>query len=160
MPTIIDTLITDRVAADSARVTALEAKGFAAMTAAEQAEWLGKMKGAYDYIDLNRVGQAISCLAGLLNGYGYSASVSPKTDWTADDFDSFHATEAAKYLSDLGIIKAAFYGTTKLPADMDGLTVTEANAIETLLVEIETYINNMVAAFNYCGEIYCGEAYP
>ena len=38
MSTIIDTLVTDRTQADVERVKALAAKGFAAMTAAEQAE--------------------------------------------------------------------------------------------------------------------------
>ena len=40
MSTIIDTLVTDRTQADVERVKALATKGFAAMTADEQAEWL------------------------------------------------------------------------------------------------------------------------
>lgn len=48
MSTIIDTLITDRTAADVACVNELAAKGYAGMTAAELAEWLAGMKGAYN----------------------------------------------------------------------------------------------------------------
>jgi hypothetical protein len=47
MSTIIDTLITDRTQADVARAEELSAKGFAAMTANERAEWLAGMKGAW-----------------------------------------------------------------------------------------------------------------
>ncbi|NCB52290.1 MAG: hypothetical protein EOM54_10465 [Clostridia bacterium] len=155
---VIDTLITDRTSADATRWRQLKNKGFAAMTAAERAEWLGAMKGTYDYTDRNRVGEAIAYLAGLLNGYGYPVTVTPKTDWVMNEVPT--PEQLTKYLDDVGIIKAAFYGATELPADMDGLTVAEANAIETLLVEIDTYINNMVAAFVYCGEIYSGEEYP
>ena len=52
MSTIIDTLVTDRTQADVERVRELAAKGFAAMTAAERAEWLAGMKGAYNAADL------------------------------------------------------------------------------------------------------------
>ena len=47
MSTIIDTLITDRTAADVARVHELAVKGYAGMTAAELAEWLAGMKSAW-----------------------------------------------------------------------------------------------------------------
>ena len=46
--TIIVTLVTDRTQADVERVRELAAKGFAAMTADEQAEWLAGMKGTYN----------------------------------------------------------------------------------------------------------------
>ena len=53
MSTIIDTLITDRTAADVARVHELAVKGFAAMTADEQAEWLAGMKGAWAAVEID-----------------------------------------------------------------------------------------------------------
>ena len=65
--TIIVTLVTDRTQADVERVRELAAKGFAAMTAAEQAEWLTGMKGAYNAADLNRVGIALNYLAARLS---------------------------------------------------------------------------------------------
>ena len=45
MSTIIYTLITDRTTADVARVHELAVKGYAGMTAAELAEWLGGVEG-------------------------------------------------------------------------------------------------------------------
>ena len=78
MSTIIDNLVTDRTQADVERVKALAAKGFAAMTSDEQAEWLAGMKGAYNASDLNRVGTALNYLAGRL------ASICGKSiTWTA-----------------------------------------------------------------------------
>jgi hypothetical protein len=157
MPTIIDTLVTDRSAVDVARAKILETKGYSALSAAEKAEWDSAINGAYDYIDMNRVGEAVAYLAEILNGYGYAVNVAPKTDWTLGYEPS--SEKLTQYLAAINTIKTAFYGTTELPADMDGLTVAEANAIETLLIEIDTYINDMVAAFRYCGELVCGEEY-
>lgn len=71
MSMIIDTLITDRTAADVARVHELAVKGYAGMTAAELAElaeWLAGMKGAYNAVDLNRVGTALNYLRDRLTG--------------------------------------------------------------------------------------------
>ena len=64
MSTIIYTLITDRTTADVARVHELAVKGYAA----ELAEWLAGMKGAYNDVDLNRVGTALNYLRDRLTG--------------------------------------------------------------------------------------------
>ena len=68
MSTIIDTLVIDRTPADVARVHELAVKGYAGMTVAELAEWLAGMKGAYNAVDLNRVGAALNYLRDLLTG--------------------------------------------------------------------------------------------
>ena len=111
--------------------------------------------GGYHLTDLNRVGEAVQYLAGLLAGYGYPVDVSPKTDWTQADF--IRASDAAQYLADVQALKAAFYGATALPSTMDGLTVAGANNIERLLREIYTHIQHMIADWIYSGEIYSGE---
>lgn len=119
-----------------------------------------RVSGAqYSLDDLNRVGTDVQHLSDLLNGYGYSVAVSPKTDWVQTDApDRPNGDDMAAYIADVEAIKNRFYGTTDIPAAMDDLTHTDANNIERLLQEIETNINNMVAAVWYCGEIYCGEA--
>lgn len=66
------TLITDRTAADVARVQTLAAKNYAAMTDAEKAEWDADMKGAYNASDLNRVNAALEDLKTQLEGAGYA----------------------------------------------------------------------------------------
>lgn len=113
-------------------------------------------KGHYNHTDLNRVGHNIDYLAGLLNSYGYSVAVNPKTDWTIDDIP--RAADMTLYLADLETLKAAFYGTTALPDSMDNLTTEAANNIEKLLCEIERNITNMTVAWHYSGELYSGEA--
>lgn len=93
------TLITDRTQADVARVKALAAKGWAAMTDDERGEWLygaltpwldadgeqlidvngeplycrdGVQRGAYNASDLNRVSACVADLVRRLNGAGYA----------------------------------------------------------------------------------------
>ena len=50
-----------------------------------------------------------------------------------------------------------FPTTPDVPADMEYLSYDEANAIEKILIDMETLINNMMTAWFYCGEIECGE---
>lgn len=151
-------LITDRTSTDVDYAVYLWQKitglGWSSLTASEQSEWLAGLKGMYDNDDLNRVGNAISYLAGLLNSYSYPVAVNPKTDWTASDIPS--AVQMAALLVDLTAVKNCFYGTTTLPAAMDYITHTDANNIELLLIEIETYITNMVAEFQKSGIAKCG----
>lgn len=149
-------LITDRSTSDLTLLYALRNKiKNRTATPAEWAEWLESSKGSYNATDLNRVGQAIQYLADLLNSYGYSATISPKTDWAISDIP--RAADVTQYIADLNTLKNAFYGTTELPDSMNNLTVTAANNIEKLLLEIEDYITNMAAAFVYSGEVYSGE---
>ena len=147
--------ITDRTQADVNRVRALNAKGWENMTEAERTEWLGGLKGAYNVSDLNRVGHNVAYLAELLGGYGYSVTVSPKVNWQINDIPSVEDMDA--YLSDVETLKAAFYGTTPLPESMNKLSYIDANNIEKLLLEIETYINRMVTGFRKCGTFKSGQ---
>lgn len=72
---ILDTLITDRTQADVNRASALNAKGYDNMTAAEKAEWDSNLKGSYNASDLNRVGEACDYVANRLHQYGYAVDV-------------------------------------------------------------------------------------
>lgn len=153
------TLITNRSALDASNLLALREKvKNRTATESERALWVSSQNGAYNYSDMNRVGNAIQYLAGLLNGYGYPVTVSPKTDWDTSGIPQ--QAQMAQYLSDLNAIKSALYGTKEVPSSMSNLTHEQANTIEALLEEIETNIYNMAASFVYSGEIYCGEVYP
>ena len=112
------TLVTDRTAADLAALAALKAKvvisGWAALSAAEQAEWNGEHKGAYNASDLNRVGTAIDTLTTLLTTYGYTVSTVPKTDWAENQTPPTLA-QMLQYLDDIRAIRQfAFKPTTPL----------------------------------------------
>ena len=134
---IIDTLVTDRTASDVAA---------------------GNDKGTYNASDLNRVGQAVSYIADLLTGYGYSVQVSPKTDWAIGDIP--YPAQLQQYLSDVAALRAVLEllpTTPEVPADMEGLTVQEANDIEKILVDIDALLSIMATTFIPCGEALCGE---
>lgn len=157
MSTIIDTLVTDRTQADVERVRELAAKGFAAMTAAERAEWLAGMKGAYNAADLNRVGTALNYLAARLSSIcGRSiAAWTAKTDWAVTDIIT--ASQAAEYRRQIQDIRDALAypaGTPDAP-QLARLTYTGANDIERILVLCEDLIVNVAKSFRHTGAAEC-----
>ena len=156
MSTIIDDLVTDRTQADVERVKALAAKGFAAMTAAERAEWLAGMKGAYNASDMNRVGTALNYLAARLAPVcGMSIAWSAKTDWAVTDIIT--ASQAAEYRRQIQNIRDALAypaGTPDAP-QMKRLTYTGANDIERILTLCEELIVNVAKSFRHTGAAEC-----
>lgn len=156
MSTIIDTLITNRTQADVERVRELAAKGFAAMTAAERAEWLAGMKGAYNASDMNRVGTALNYLAGRLASIcGKSIAWTAKTDWAVTDIIT--ASQAAEYRRQIQDIRDALTypaGTPDAP-QLGRLTYTDANNIERILKLCEDLIVNVAKSFRHTGAAEC-----
>lgn len=156
MSTIIDTLITDRTQADAERVKELAAKGFAAMTSDERAEWLAGMKGAYNASDMNRVGTALNYLAARLAPVcGMSIAWAAKTDWAVTDIIT--ATQAEAYRKQVQSIRDALAypeGTPDAP-ELGRLTYTGANDIERILVLCEELIVNVAKSFRHTGAAEC-----
>jgi hypothetical protein len=112
----------------------------------------------YNASDLNRVGDNIQYLADAFNSYGYTVAVSPKTDWANADIPN--ETQMTAYLADIQALIDAYYTLTttpSLPSDIEGLTYSEANDIEQILLDMKTLLDNMIAEFRYCGEIFSGE---
>ena len=154
----ITTLITDRTEYDVVYVKALSEKGLNGMSGAEKAEWDGAMTGAYNASDLNRVGLAVDYLTSRLRSYGISIATAPKTDWAVDDAPTI--SQMQKYLADVEALRSAIAvlpTTPEVPPDMDGLTYTEANDIEKILIDIDRLITSMTFAWFYSGDIYSGE---
>jgi hypothetical protein len=156
------TLITDRTAADYQRWEYLRDKGFENMTEAERAEWLAdNMKGAYHKGDLNRVGEALNYLRDRLaeaNYITYQTDFTAKTNWTITSIPT--AADLTYYLKCVSNIREAmaqFESTPPAPTDTGALSIDEANNIEKILIDVETLINNMLAARLYCGDVYAGE---
>lgn len=156
MSTIIDTLISNRTQADVERVRKLAAKGFAAMTSDERAEWLTGMKGAYNASDLNRVGTALNYLAARLSSIcGKSIAWTAKTDWAVTDIIT--ASQAEAYRKQVQSIRDALAypaGTPDAP-QLARLTYTGANDIERILALCEELIDNITKAFRYTGAAEC-----
>lgn len=156
------TLITDRTAADYNRWLTLRNKGFANMTDTEKADWLtGTMKGAYNKADLNRVGECLNYLHDKLKDAGYINylnTFTAKTNWTIASIPT--TADLTHYLKCVSHIREAmtqFATTPPTPADTGGLNYEEANNIEKILIDVETLINNMLAARVYCNDVFAGE---
>lgn len=154
---VIDTLVTNRTQTDVKTVCDLIQKGFEAMTADEKAQFLQPMKGTYNATDLNRVGNAVRYVADLFASYGYSISVSPKTDYVETDIPTEEQMEG--YLADISAIRSALHKplTPQTPQSMELLNHVRANNIERILKDADELIRNMIASFVYCGQPYCGQ---
>lgn len=131
------TLIIDRTAADVAAMNS---------------------NGTYNASDMNRVGAAVAYVAELLAGYGYIANVSPKTDWTESDIPT--ASQLEIYRQNIATLRetiAMTEDTPEAPKSMDRLGYVTANAIEQILLDLDTFILNMTQAWFYSGDLYAGE---
>lgn len=162
---IIDNLVYDRTQADVDRVFTLKNKiltgGLNALSAEEKAEYMAGMKGAYNYGDMNRVGQAVAYIAdrmtalpGELDAYRaekgvgddpnyevpYDPStvvVSAKTDWAMGDTPTQSLVKA--YLNNLTVLRKQLdlpSNAPAVPSSLDNLTYVTANEIEYLLYVI------------------------
>lgn len=156
---VIDTLVTDRTEADVSRHREFTDKGWAGMTAAEKAEWMSGMKGAYNpNSDMNRVASAMSYLSQRFASAGYSVPVSSPTDWANGDIP--RKDDLDTYLDDLRRIRAALAvmdTTPAAPESMDYLTWAKANDIEKILVDVDDALGRLLLSPFYSGEIYSGE---
>lgn len=154
---IIDTLITDRTQTDVDRVYALSKLGIAGMTAAELAEYIAGLKGAYNASDLNRVQAAMEYSADRLREYGYSVTLQPAPEWTRNDIPP--QEQMAIYLDNLATLRGVLtvpQTTPEGPTDMEDLMWQDANDIERILADIDRLLDNMAAAWRHCGAAVCG----
>ena len=156
---IIDTLITNRTQGDVDTLRGFLDTPFVGWSAEMIAEFnAAAMKGAYNYTDLNRVGNAVTYVAGRLEDAGYYVPVSPKIDWIESDIPT--ESSMVRYLDDVETIRntlTVLPDTPEVPEDMAGLTYEEANDIERILLAVDALITNMINAYFYSNEINCGE---
>lgn len=153
-------LIADRTQADYQEWLALSQIAWADMTGEQKAKWSVPMKGAYNYTDVNRVGEAILLLQALFASYGYSVAVNVRTDWTAGEWPS--QAEMDAYVQSIANIRGVLSvasSTPWVPDSMDDGTVVIWNNIEQILLDVEVLINRMALTFPACGETACGGDY-
>ena len=148
-------------------------------------------RGAYNSADLNRVETAVALFSDLLSGLpgilkNYAAHynvawdelfdvpytqrnyvLDTKTDWNGEDIPS--NDDMYRYLQNVRLLRESFeYTTVALPGSMSNLTYTGANAIEQVLVDLNTaanefrrkiqrYIDNIIKNQIYTAEVWCGE---
>lgn len=119
----------------------------------------GTDKGFYNASDLNRVGEAVLYVQSILNGKtGFNVSVQAKTDWQLDDIPT--RAQLNTYLENIrrihGIVQE-YLTTATIPGNMDSLTWKEANAIESILIDAETLMHDiMLSNHNYSGRTISG----
>lgn len=157
---IIDTLITDRTEGDVATAIQLAQKISAGEATTDEINlFLSVMKGAYNYTDLNRVGEAVAYLRNRLSDdAGTYVDVAPKTDWTETDIPN--QQQATQYISDVKNIRAAFLlpeNTPPAPESLSNLTYSQANDIETILQRLDKTIDALKITLITSGEVFSGE---
>lgn len=151
-------VIIDRDQSDADRITVLSKKRWADFTDAEKRYWYGVVKGAYNDEDMNRVQWSMEYIANMLRSAG--ASVHLKTEgkiWTEDSL--LLESETMDYLDDIATLKSAITlpaSTPSVPEDMVNLGFDEANAIEKILLDLESIIKKMSAAYRHSGVTVCG----
>ena len=112
----------------------------------------------YNASDLNRVGAAVQYVEERFTAQGYTVTVSPKKDWLASDIPTSSELEAYRQnIAALRALLAVMPTTPDVPDSMAGLTYTEANDIERILLDLDTLLTNAALAWYQSGEIYAGE---
>ena len=112
----------------------------------------------YNDSDLNRVGAAVQYVAERFAAQGYKVAVSPKTDWLASDIPT--ASELETYRQNIATLRgliAVMKSTPETPDSMAGLTYTEANNIEQILLDLDALIDKLIKSWCFSGELYAGE---
>lgn len=152
-------LITDRTQADYQVWLTLSQIAWADMTDEQKAVWSVPMKGAYNYTDVNRVGEAILTLQALFASYGYSVSVDVRTDWKVGDWPTQAEMDAyVQSVANIRGVLSVVSTTPAAPSGMDDGTVVIWNNIEQILLDVEDALNRLSQSMWYAGEIYSGEA--
>lgn len=170
---VLDTLITDRTEEDVSRLLYLKERIRSGKASEEEEnEFLdGDLKGAYNASDLNRVGAAVSYVAGNLrafpvrietyrreNGVEKSDDITPpydpaaisvtaKQDWSGGDAPDMPAPEQMnEYLRDISTVRAQIPlpdGTPEAPETIVGFTFAEANDVESVLLAVDAALTDM-----------------
>lgn len=152
------TLVTDRTEDDVARWRELHDKGWDAMTEDERSEWVSGMKGAYSYIDMNRVENVVSELVARFAERGIVLSLTTKTDWTRTSWPT--KSDMTRYFGNVAALKNAVGVSLNAPAVPTTNALFDykkANDLEKILLAVESWLNAASESTYYAGEIYSGE---
>ena len=150
-------LITDRTTSDVSYAKSFQGKMWSELSTEQKAEYLLGLKGAYSYVDFNRVENAVQYISDLLKLYGYLNTVNVKTDWTAEDIQN--VAEIQRYIDNIAELKNKYYSNVvgTMPTVSTWLNVTRANYLEKILVNIDSLIKGMEKVFVYSSVAGCGQ---
>lgn len=151
-------LITDRTEQDVERWRHLHSKGWSAMTEEEKAQWQTALKGAYNYVDMNRVESAVEFIKNRLAEAGYYVSPEVKTIWTVSDYPT--KADMDRYLGNIALLRSVLpiYPTTpKAPTTNKKLDYLVANDIEQILFDVDRLLTGINQSWYYAGDVFAGE---
>ena len=154
----LEHLITDRTGQDVDRVKYLAEKAWQDMTAEERAEWISPMKGSYNYTDFNRVEEAVAYVASRLKAFGYLPLLPVTRSWSAEDVPT--EKDLARYFSNVALLRNAIsvWASTPLaPNSINDFGVSEANALEQILVDVDLVLTRISQAWFYSNDLYSSE---
>ena len=151
---VIETLVYDRTAFDVNRMYVLAERIKAGVaTADDVSEYVTSPRGAYSYTDMNRVGEAINYLVTEVRKAGISINLTAKTDWKQTDITA--REQLQEYLNNVSTIRGVISVPATVPkvptkiwaseGQRDGLTYDKANAIEQILVDLDTLLKSMLS---------------
>ena len=112
-------------------------------------------KAYYNYTDLNRIEQWCEYLSKILNNYNYFVNIVTKTNWTMLDLPT--QSEMERIRGNINTLKEAYFSFTQIPENLEYMTIEKANDIEKILYEINELLENMIRAFYYSNDLFCGE---
>lgn len=115
-----------------------------------------------DYLnaeDLNRIETATAFLRDRLAEHSYLVDMTCRTDWSCTDFPT--RGEIDRIRRNIDALQAGFYRLPDWREIMynNTLDAAQINAFEWDLHALGVWLDRMVAAFVYSGEIYSGEDY-
>ena len=151
-------LITDRTSDDVTRWKTLRDKGWAAMTDEEKAEWQTSLKGAYNYVDMNRVEGAVQYIAERMTALGYVISPDTHLVWSMEDFPT--KADMDRYFGNVAALRemiAVYETTPKAPTTAKKFDYRAANDIEQILLDVDGLLTKLTQSWHYVGEVIAGE---
>lgn len=123
-------------------------------TQSELNSYMAGLKGAWNYTDLNRIGNAIRSVVNSLNALGIFATVTAKNDWTVNDIPT--SSQANALLTDLTTIKNLCAVARTVPDTLNRLDYVTANNIEAIVLDAYLYVYTLNSSYNHCGSTICG----
>lgn len=89
----------------------------------------------------------------------YNYTIEPrliiKTNWNNNSFPT--AIEMERIRNNVNIVKKTYTAFTRVPSNLDYMTIDKANDVERILYEIDKILSDMENNFVYCGIADCGQ---
>lgn len=149
-------MIFDRTQADVTMALSIRENKIKLFTPPSEDELRHLERGFIDHTTLNRIENKQAELRDLLVASGSSFfNIETKT-WTADDI--FNETEFQRLVDNLDVLKSEINVLPDTPdTPQPAFYFIIINDIEKILFDMDVLLQNMISAYCFCGELYCGE---